>query len=450
MADKKISELTNASGLNLTDLFVISQIFGNDWVSKNATLIQLANAINNGIDYTSDLQTTSKKPIGAINENKSSIDTLIDFVYGQLPVNSASGSIANFNTSLALPLVSCKAQIVASQSGSGTPSPSNPRAISGYDSIMIVHTGKNLFDKTNSSTILQGYLAKSDDTYYISTGSNVYIAFVKCKPNTTYTVSKLAGSRFIIGYTTELPEVGVTYYGYIAGSSSSSLTITTGNDAKYIVAYFYNGSYPDAHTYDDYLNSLQIETGSTATTYEAYNGETKTIALGQTVYGGSVDAVWGGGKKTKGFIVFDGSENWNVTSDGTVNRRFVLYTNTIDSSSPSTMKTNYLSFFNGTSSSWGTFSAGVSATYGNYFIIHDKDSNFADNTALKSYLNEHNLQVCFDISTPTTFSVTPQTIVANNGTNNIFADSGDVEVQFKQGVQEYIDAKIAETQALIL
>jgi hypothetical protein len=49
-------------------------------------------------------------------------------VYG----NTASGAIATFDTSLALPLQDCKIAINAVQSGSGTPSPDNVRPITGF------------------------------------------------------------------------------------------------------------------------------------------------------------------------------------------------------------------------------------------------------------------------------------------------------------------------------
>ena len=52
-------------------------------------------------------------------------------------VSSASGSIATFDTDLTENLVKCVAQIQAVQSGSGTPSPSNPRAISGFSNCVI-------------------------------------------------------------------------------------------------------------------------------------------------------------------------------------------------------------------------------------------------------------------------------------------------------------------------
>lgn len=41
-------------------------------------------------------------------------------------------------------------------------------------------------------------------------------------------------------------------------------------------------------------------------------------------------------------------------------------------------------------------------------------------------------------------------IVTFAGDNNIFADSGNIDIAFKDSIQHYIDKKIAETQALIL
>jgi hypothetical protein len=50
---------------------------------------------------------------------------------------TASGSVATFETDMTENLISCVADIVATQSGSGTPSPSNPRPISGHSSCTV-------------------------------------------------------------------------------------------------------------------------------------------------------------------------------------------------------------------------------------------------------------------------------------------------------------------------
>ena len=72
----------------------------------------------------------------------SQIDTLMDYipVYG----NTASGSIATFDTSLALPLQDCTIAINAVQEGTGTPSPQNIRNIVGF-------TGANIHVADNET-----------------------------------------------------------------------------------------------------------------------------------------------------------------------------------------------------------------------------------------------------------------------------------------------------------
>ena len=60
-----------------------------------------------------------------------------------LQEKSASGAIASFNTALAMPLVECKTEFMCTQA-SGTPSPSNPLAITGVDDITIMANGNSV------------------------------------------------------------------------------------------------------------------------------------------------------------------------------------------------------------------------------------------------------------------------------------------------------------------
>lgn len=141
-----------------------------------------------------------------------------------------------------------------------------------------------------------------------------------------------------------------------------------------------------------YNNDISINYPSTDTSYHTYNpqSDTFTLPLGQTIYGGYVD--WENGK-------------------------LVLTWGYITSYNGETLTGEWLS-------SMDTYSQGTTPTIG----------------AEVAY----ELAIPIELSLPTTM---PQTI---SGEQNWFADSGDIEVSFKQGIQEYIDAKIAETQALIL
>ena len=88
-------------------------------------------------------------------KNKPDISAMIEqAIYDILPVASVSSSpVATFNTEIAAPLQEIKCEITPEQSGEGTPSPSNPRPISGYTEANITSNG---------------------DTYTIAFGQTVY------------------------------------------------------------------------------------------------------------------------------------------------------------------------------------------------------------------------------------------------------------------------------------
>ena len=152
-------------------------------------------------------------------------------------------------------------------------------AESGHTQAVVTRTGKNLFDKSNTANILNNaYIsgAKIDD------GSQRCVVFIPCKPNKTYTASRkavLTGERFAMGYTAELPAVGVAVKNVTQAPNAQtignpmSLSVTTGSDAKYVVVWAYWDNKTEA------LDDLQIELGTTATDYEPYQGQTVTIDL---------------------------------------------------------------------------------------------------------------------------------------------------------------------------
>lgn len=137
--------------------------------------------------------------------------------------------------------------------------------------------GKNLFDKDNDARILDDIyintaLSKIDDNGGAGTGT----VFISCSPNTTYTVSKILSSRFIVGTTEELPADEVAVSGILIKNDQTSVTITTGSNAKYLCVY-YRRSASDSVTKQQLLDSIQIEKGSTATAYEPYTGEPEML-----------------------------------------------------------------------------------------------------------------------------------------------------------------------------
>ena len=128
-------------------------------------------------------------------------------------------------------------------------------------------TGKNLFNKDNANILNVAFYSTAPTI--VSSGNSRTI-YISCNPNTTYTIQRIAGLRFAFGYTKEIPAIGVETYATVGGNSTeTSYTITTGNDAKYLVAFVYNSN-TDTITFQDILDSTQIEKSSAPTTYEPY------------------------------------------------------------------------------------------------------------------------------------------------------------------------------------
>lgn len=125
---------------------------------------------------------------------------------------------------------------------------------------------KNLFDKNNYNS-LGGFINSS--TSKITGNANTLSVYIPIEANTTYTVSKTKGNRFAIATTSATPVFDISLSNIVENNTATSLTLTSSNSAKYLVAYVYNSG-ADTDTLDSILATLQIEAGSTATTYTPY------------------------------------------------------------------------------------------------------------------------------------------------------------------------------------
>lgn len=216
---------------------------------------------------------------------------------------------------------------------------------------------KNLF---NPNDVLDVYI--DINSQLVTSGVTVKTVYAKCNPNTTYTVSKTAGERFVVAYSVNEPVVN----GYVTKLSDDQptaayITVTTGNDAGYIVAWVYNSNY-DTIPAEQMLSSVQIEEGSTATPYEPYG----IISIG--------DAGWG--------VVDLGTLTW--IKDGSRFRSDTI-SNQIKSvrawNDPSSINSKY-------ETGWVSSSGGDDKRLGIYqAVVYVRDMDYTDATAFKSALS---------------------------------------------------------------
>lgn len=104
---------------------------------------------------------------------------------------TASGAVASFSTDMAVPLKSCQFSIEPVQSGSGDPSPSNVRPISGWTGANGYHAKKNLLPASIPSNIIS---ADFDNANTIRIATNAKVFAIPVPPNTDIYVQKKSGN----------------------------------------------------------------------------------------------------------------------------------------------------------------------------------------------------------------------------------------------------------------
>lgn len=142
----------------------------------------------------------------------------------------------------------------------------------GSNYLQLKNVKKNLFDKNNLHFILGAVDVESITINNV--GKSFYI---KCKPNTTYTISrKIVGSRFVAGTTNGIPKQGEKVYDRVVNNAGSSITLTTSTNSNYLCVYYLINS---TENENNILDNIQIEEGSESTSYEPYKEKIINVDL---------------------------------------------------------------------------------------------------------------------------------------------------------------------------
>jgi len=199
------------------------------------------------------------------------------------------------------------------------------------------------------------------------------------------------------------------------------------------------------------LYNIQLEYGNTATSYEPYNpnSTTYTIDLDGTRYGGELDVVNGDGTDRLGFVDL-GDLNFVYYEN---NKRFAVQLNDgKPSGSGFGLNTALCECYPVVTSQYGSMTDGSISIGSNFFsgstcalVIHDE--NYTDATLLKASLSGK--KVVYELATPLTIQLTPTAVKSLLGSNNVWADTGDItDCVYRRDMSSTIDDIIARLEAL--
>lgn len=307
----------------------------------------------------------------------------------------------------------CKVSWEPTQEGSGDPSPDNIRPINGMDSVSVERCGETLWslDEIILQTFNANISAKIDMNAVNRLPRNVKLYFSGRCSN-----GALREIRFFNDGNKEI--------GTLRANGGFSTVLTAGNIAK---VHLYAG--PN-ETSERTCTNLQITLGSTPpTAYSPYTGQTTTLALPTTIYGGTVDAVTGDGQETWKLITLDGTENWQkketqtyiryVTSDlpenAEVNTHKDCFANVICNVLPSTDTDKNLN--------------GVRLETTNKRMIMISVEGINSLEDFVAWVKESAVQIAYKLAEPVPFTATgAQPIPALSGINTVLTDSDSVTV----------------------
>ena len=287
--------------------------------------------------------------------------------------------------------------------------------ITGYSNVVVTRTGKNLFDKSATDAD-NGYVA---DYYLFATGALNSGAdwrvseYIRISPNNTYSLSGLTGNSpaicFYDKFKTFIPS-GTQY------SNNTQISVTTPANA-----YYTRLSYKTTNADD-----VQLELGSTASTYESYQGTSVTVALGDTRYGGSVDL-------TSGVLTVDRAyaqiDPINITQSVNI---YVYEKSDMKSGNGMSGLCNMFPTVTSSASFGIRFGANNNNIY--FYKLGENIPSIVDTDTCKAWFTANPTYIVYPLATPVTVQLTPTQLSSLIGTNVLYANSGDISVLIYKAV----------------
>lgn len=325
-----------------------------------------------------------------------------------------------------IPFETVTVDVVPIQSGSGDPSPTNIRPITGWTGATVTRTGKNLLEpKVFTSGTGFTNPVKVDFSKYPSYTFSCNISTDICR-------------TMIYGYSSKSDALGdVNKIARTAGTVENVRTISKDlftyevagdvDSIEYIVVRFY-GSRTTAQDLNN--GEIQVEIGSSATAFEPYNGASYPFTWSDTagtVYGGTLDVLNGTLRVEYGIIDL-GTLNWTVSSA----ERSVFRTG-VTGRKYSATEVGYCSSYKFYGNDTLTHlvnnlpdnNVGFQVTT-RYILI--RDTRFTDAESFKTAVTGQKL--VYPLASPQTYQLTPVEIESLAGANNVWADAGDVSLTY--------------------
>ena len=343
------------------------------------------------------------------------------------------------------------------QQGSGDPSPSNIRPITGYDKLNLNHAGKNLLPNASAGTkTVNGITLTSngDGSYNLkgaaSSGASIYFALENSVtiPGGAYWHLLNEGITGSAAFTPKFSD-GTT--GSIAFSIANRVGAIAENLTGKTITEF--GVYVQGGTTLDITFKPMLCLSDAPSDFVPYQGKLHTVQIGQTVYGGKLD--WLTGKLVAEYamkqIKIDGAWDINLELEGFTR---ATQSGAVDLQGVYTYGSKDGAFSHGKYlQNWGD--ASIHAYVNSYTFVMTLPTTLVGNTSesVNAWLSAQDaagtpVQITYKLATPIEIQLTPHIISAVDPeqTNTLYGD-GSIEVEYVKPLHVSIEERVAAALA---
>ena len=364
-------------------------------------------------------------------------------------------------------------QVESGQSYTSWSPYSNICPISGWTGCNVSRCGKNLVPMTAASRTSSGitYTVNADGSVTIN-GTATATSWMRGASSIEERQFLRAGTYHLSGTPSGKPFTVYLVGAYVDGTNLSQsnvgggvydtgrgLTFTLNMDATVT----YQIQVNNGTTVNNVTVYPQIESGSTTTAYEPYQGSTYPITFDSagTIYGGTLNPVTGELVVDRASIILNGTltdmlPGWQARSGSSAWLYRATLTPDIEETSSGYTIPNIISDMLPTVAYTPIYGGtiGISRVQGTGAVwglaVRVPVEGLTTAQLINAWLAEHPIHVVYKITNPQTYTLTPTEIRTLLGYNAIFADVGDVSVDYRADTKLYIDNKITQAIAAAL
>jgi hypothetical protein len=380
-------------------------------------------------------------------DSSESVRKLVNHFIKAFPKGEVSGSIAHFIDGADDIPAKIEIDISPIQTGDGDPSPDNVRPISGWTRAKVTRTGKNLLIPLEKSTTASGV------TCTISNDGSITL-------NGTATATNgvpIEANSHINNY-----KPGATYYGKIFGESTDGLYYQVYADKKPVIIdlkgeftipnntkeCYTRIRFIEGATFDNVTVRMMCVQGTEEPAeWEPYIDDTHSINFPSeagTVYGGKLTIYPDG----TGELVVNMDRFIMGSDDITIyNARLnVFYISLARKKNGGSIYCSMYNTFDPSKQPSEMTDMSIKVSLDNK-RIYFRDSRVSDSSDFKNLTSGE--VFVYECTDPQTYPLTAEEVTTLLGTNNIWADTGDVRVIYSADPNLYIDGKMSAAKSIV-